>query len=168
MKTALFFQLLLNLFFALLLLCFGIFFLLFLPFKHEFEPALIQVIAFVGMHAWIIPVAGCAFCLFGLSLFSWTSSLLKKGHFETVSGSMKLWVEEGVFDMELKHYWDTKFLDPSLSCRAFIRKNKLHIVATMPQQENGPELLAELRNEIRQMLQKNIGYIGDFTFSLAN
>ena len=170
MKTALFFQLLLNLFFALILLCLGLFLLLLTPFKVQLEPVLTLLVAYPSQHPWAIPFIAIAFCLFGLSLFSWTSSLLKKGHYETVTGSMKLWVEEGVFDKELRSYWEAKFLDPALSCRAFIRKNKLHIVAELPLQEDNKakeKLLEKLREEIRSQLQKNIGYFGDFTFSLS-
>ena len=166
MKTALFFQLLINLLLSLTLLVGGIL-LVALPLTHEYYEPLIGLIS---LYPWAAPLIGITLAAIGLSLFSWTSSLLRKGHYEQVPGIVKIWVEEGVFEKSLQSYWQAKFPEETLSCHAMIRKNKLHIIAEVPRlddKKDKKELFEEVRGEIREDLYRTLGYTGDFTLALS-
>ena len=171
MKTAFFFQLVMNLFFALLLLAGGILLLIFPATKAYYDPLFDLFVTY----PWSISLIGITIALVGMSLFSWTCSLLKKGHFETVYGNVKISVDEGLFDKELKAYWQVKFQSDHCHCRTYFRKNKIHIVGELPplqdkqvqdKQEN-QQLLREMKQELRDILQQKFGYIGNFTLCLS-
>lgn len=166
MKTALFFQLLINLILSLVLLSGGVL-LLALPLMQKYYEPLIDLLT---LYPWMVPIAGITFAVIGLSLFSWTSSLLRRTHYERVSGISKVWIEEKVFEKLLATYWQAKFPEDTLSCHAMMRKNKLHIVAKMPHFADKcaqKELFEEIKNELRSDLHKTLGYTGDFTLSLS-
>ena len=167
MKTALFFQLLINLFLSLIILLFGIL-LISWPFMRAHYA---QVFEMLTLYPWITPIAGLILAIIGLSLLSWTSSLLKKGHYVYAPGITKVLVDEKIFEKTLNNCWKVKFPGKNLSCHALIRRNKLHIIAEIPHLEGRrakKDFIKELSHDLSHDLYKTLGYSGDFTLCLSS
>jgi hypothetical protein len=168
MKNAFFFQLVVNLFFSLVVFTLGLFFLSFSTLETHFEGSFEAISRFLIDYPWSVPLFGVTLALIGVSLFSWTLGLLTKGHFESVQGNLKLWIEEDAFEKVIHNLTLRKFPLIAPQIEAEIHKNQLHIIAKFPQTEekNKHEILKELKDILRQELHDVLGYNADFSLSL--
>lgn len=157
MKTTFFFQLLMNLFFAIILLFIGGCLALYPLTKSYYEP----LFELINASPWLLPLIGISLIFIAYSIASWTAPLLRKGHFEMIEGKAKIWVEEGAIQKIIQEFLRNKFPKDTLSCKVSFAKNKLHILSELPKDISPKELEDELRNTLQQQL----GYVGNFCFS---
>ena len=162
MKNGFFFQLLINLLFGLLLLILGIACAV-APFTSN---TFFSIKEFFVTYSWSVPLIGICLALVSISMLSWTLSLLRKGHYETVTGKVCAWVEEHLFEKAIQEFWQQQFpKDTLLSCHAAIRKNKLHLILEL--QGSFTEAQKQtLKQELSTYLQNSFGYIDDFALSI--
>ena len=169
MRGTLFFQLLLNTLFATFFCIAGIGFLIISLFD---EASLVEEVFEITPYA---PVAGAIFLFIGGLTLIWTLPLFRRNRFETVSGTMKSWIEEGVIDQSLTAFLKEKFASEELQAKetratAAISKNKLHIVLYMPRslkEKKQKEPVDALAQELKEHLRKTFGYIGDFSLAIS-
>lgn len=157
MKTTFFFQLLINLFFAIIFLFIGGCLALYPLTKSYYEP----LFELITATPWLLPLVGISLIFIAYSIASWTTPLLRKGHFEMIEGKAKIWVEEGVIQKIIQEFLRNKFPKETLSCKVSFAKNRLHILTELP---NGVSP-KELENELRDALQGQLGYVGNISFS---
>jgi len=164
MKSTLFFQLFFNIFLAICGIALGISVALYPIASSHYEPFFVLI----DTYPWILPLVGALFALVCFGILFWSFPLFAKGRFEAVSGKMKLWMHEGLIKKELETFWNKKFASSQLSCTAYLHKNKLHIVAELPQTLSSREkeiLLKDLKIELQNHLKQIFGYFNDFSLS---
>jgi hypothetical protein len=162
MKSVIFTEIVLNLFFAALLTTIGVTVGLYPAIKGHFQP----VWHFIGANPWVVPLTGFMLAICGVALFRTVYSHLQKCHFEMVTGKIKTWVDENTLEKILQEFWKEKFADDELTCYAHIHKNKLHIAAELPENQSSEAQLSELRTDLSDRLHKSLGYIDEFSLAL--
>lgn len=161
MKPILFFQLLLNMLFAILLLVTGLALSCYPTTKEHYEP----LWRFTEEHFWVIPLAGGILALFGLAIFLRICSHFKKCHFKIASSQMKVWVDSGILEKIVQEFWKENFPEETLSCQAYIHKNQIQITAEIGSHFNDDAFIEELIDQMRSRLHKYLGYLGNITLS---
>jgi hypothetical protein len=167
MRSAIFFQVLLNILFALLLLAIGILLML-TPYsqaiQHFYE-------LYVAPYPWVVLICGFSFIIIGTVTLSWSIPLLFKGHYERVSGMLKVWVDEGVVERELAHFLQNKFNNQNLVVHAYMHRNKLYIGCELPTKAASAqvrkEMISKLKEELRSFLSSRFAYNVDFSLSFS-
>jgi hypothetical protein len=163
MKSVIFSEILLNLFFASLLTLVGLGFGLYPIMKGHYQP----LFHLLSEKPWIVPASGLCLGASGVMLFRKVYSHLVTCHFETVAGKIKTWVDENALEKILQEFWKEKFSDSDLTCYPHIYDNKLHIAAELPPEQSSDEMLKALRSDLSERLHDSVGYTDEFSLALV-
>ncbi len=176
MKAVLFLQLLCTFLFAILLLVIGGF-LAAIPFVHA---SIAEFFANIMQSSWIYALTGYLIIVVALRLLMWTLSFFKKSSFTMQRGMLRISIEDGTLEQALIQFWREYCPAHTVATKVFIRKNKLHVIATVPPNACKPNACkpneskqdtpkVDINNDIKTALAKflyrHFGYGGDFSLS---
>lgn len=116
-----------------------------------------------------ISLFGFGFLIIGVfMLISLWLSLKKKYYYIRVD-SQAIAVDESIIQYYLEEYWKQLYPAREIPSRLIVKRNKIKIIADLPYAppEERKASIARIQNDLRDLLQRILGYSHNFVISLS-
>jgi hypothetical protein len=166
MRSSFYFHITITILFSLLLIAFGIFFVI-LPSAPEFKH---HIIAFLESNSALIQFLGLLIAIIGLILLISSFFVNRRDHYLVVYENKGcIVIDEDILEQYVSSYFATLFPDSRYHVESKIKDSKIHLVADLQgvAKESQKILLETIENDLNRLFSDKLGYKNDFYLSIS-
>jgi hypothetical protein len=166
MRSSFYFHITITILFSLLLIAFGIFFVI-LPSAPEFKH---HIIDFLESNSALIQFSGILVATLGLILLISSFFVNRRDHYLVVYDKKgRIVIDEDILEQYVNSYFATLFPGTNYHVYSKIKDEKIHLVADLPSvpDESQKILLETIENDLNRLFSDKLGYKNDFYLSIS-
>lgn len=128
-----------------------------------------DIIEFILANSIAISLFGFGFIIIGGTMILNMVLSSKKKYYHERIGSNLVTIDQTVIEHYLQSYWERLYPLQDIPTKLSIRKNKIKITADLPYKPRNEqeEVIAQIKQDLREIFTKILGYPHEFSLSLS-